>query len=81
MFLRQLLKPSNKTSAFITGAGSVLDLSGRSSGQLTFGDASTDMIALGSDWATVGNDMKQAYIIVTGKTGNMKTRKNGPDSK
>ena len=77
MFCRQLLRPSDKNSAFITGAGSVLDLSGQSSGRLKFGDASTDMIALHSDWFTVGNDMKQACIIVTGKADNKKSKKNG----
>ena len=68
---------SFKRSAFLTGAGSVLDLSGQSLGKIKISDSSSDIRALQSDWNALGRDLKHSCKAVIGKPDSSKSAKDG----
>jgi len=56
---------ATKQSAFLSGAGSVLDLSGYSYGKIKTGNQTSDTKALRGDWNNISNDLKRSLKSVS----------------
>jgi hypothetical protein len=67
---------SKKGRYLLRGAGSIMNLSGKRFGSISFGDQSTDAKALQGDWLAVGSDIRKAFKTVTGK----EMTENNPDN-
>ncbi|MFZ4526498.1 MAG: hypothetical protein ACOYOE_13435, partial [Chlorobium sp.] len=65
-----------KGKYLLRGAGSIMNLSGKRFGSLSFGDQSTDAKALQADRLAVGSDIRKAFKTFTGK----EMTENNPDN-
>jgi len=75
MLLFKKTSISTERAAFMAGVGSIINITGRRFRPLSFGDQSSDVKALQSDWKVVGSDIRKAMNTIAKDAENQKPTK------